>query len=341
MLAAHYLGNREIRSAEVAAAREPGPGEVRIRVAYAGICGTDLHIRHGNMDARVPRPAVLGHESSGTVDAVGADVTGWAVGDAVSVMPLAWCGECPACLAGHTHVCHRLNVIGVDSPGALQNRWIVPASTLVRLPADLDLRSAALLEPLAVAVHDVTRARLAAGEHALVVGGGPIGALVAFVAASRGAHVLVSEPDADRRALIERFGVRTIDPIGADLAADVADWTDGAGAAVAFEVSGTQPGVDAAIMALATRGRLVVVAIHATAPAVNLHRVFWRELELFGARVYERADFEAAADLLGRRAAELAPLISDAFPLSEVDRAFDRLEAGGVMKVLIDCTTEA
>ena len=141
---AFYVGDRTfvVRGSEPV---PPAPGEARIEVAYTGICGTDLHIMHGAMDARVARPAVLGHEMSGRVAEVGAGVTGWVVGDQVTVIPLAWCGACPACRAGHTHICHRLNFIGIDSPGAMQSSWTVPAERLVRLPEPLSLRDGALV----------------------------------------------------------------------------------------------------------------------------------------------------------------------------------------------------
>src|SRR5919206_4797090 len=113
MRAACYTGARSIQVLE-REHRTPGSGEVEIEVAYTGICGTDLHIFHGAMDARVEVPAVLGHEMSGTISAVGDDVRDWSVGDRVTVMPLDWCGDCPACRAGHRHVCHNLNFLGID-----------------------------------------------------------------------------------------------------------------------------------------------------------------------------------------------------------------------------------
>ena len=150
MLTAAYVGTRTI-ALRAAQAPPPGPDEVRIRVAFVGLCGTDLHIVHGSMDKRVQVPLVFGHEMSGTVDAIGDGVDGWAVGDKVTVMPLVWDGTCPACRAGNMHICQNLNFVGIDSPGALQALWNVPASTLVRLPKDIDLQAAALIEPVAVA----------------------------------------------------------------------------------------------------------------------------------------------------------------------------------------------
>jgi (R,R)-butanediol dehydrogenase / meso-butanediol dehydrogenase / diacetyl reductase len=340
MRAAAYVGDDTIRVQE-REPLEPAPGQVRLDVAYVGICGTDLHIKHGAMDARVTLPAVIGHEMSGTVAAVGEDVTEWTQGDRVTVMPLRWCGDCAACRAGHRHVCQRLVFVGIDSPGALQQSWTVDQDLVVRLPERLPLDHAALAEPMAVAVHDVRRAGLAAGGRALVVGGGPIGLLIALVAASEGIGVVVSEPNAFRRAVAEQLGLRTIDPIAEDVTSAVDGWTDGAGVDVAFEVSGSGRGLATATHSLRVRGRLVVVAIHSQPVPVDLFRVFWRELELSGARVYERADFERAVELLAAGAIPAAPLISAVVPLERTADAFAALEGGDdVVKVLIDCRQE-
>ena len=214
--AARYVGGHTI-DVTPADPQSPGPGEVRIDVAYTGICGTDLHILHGDMDQRVTVPAVLGHEMSGRIAEVGAGVDDWKVGDPVTVMPLEWCGQCPACLAGHQHICQRLNFVGIDSPGAMQSSWTVPSRILVRLPDEVSLRDAALVEPTAVAVHDVRRGQLVKGERVLVVGGGPVGLLVAAVAREAGGEVLVLEVDAHRRSVITGLGFDVLDPTRDDV----------------------------------------------------------------------------------------------------------------------------
>ncbi len=316
----------------------PGPGEVEIEVAYAGICGTDLHIRHGAMDHRVPSKAVLGHESSGRIAAVGEGVIGRQVGDPVTVMPLRWCGTCAACRAGHAHVCQTLKVIGVDIPGAMQGSWTVPADVVVGLPADLPLDVAALVEPTAVAVHDVRRSGLAPGEKAVVVGGGPIGVLIARVAQAQGSEVVLLELDPHRQATAERLGLTVVDPSRTDVGAYVSDWTSGAGAPVSFEVSGAPAGVRTATDVLGVRGVMVVVAIHSEPRLVDLNQVFLRELSVLGTRVYTRDDFEYAVQLVADRQVPAKELISRVVPLSGASAAFDALESGGgVMKVLIDC----
>jgi 2-desacetyl-2-hydroxyethyl bacteriochlorophyllide A dehydrogenase len=339
VLAARYIGNQTIEIVETAV-EPPSPGQVQIAVAYNGICGTDLHILHGNMDARVDKPAVIGHEMSGTIAALGEGVTDWALGDHVTVMPLAWDGTCPACLAGNEHICQNLNFVGIDSPGALQGRWNVDAGLLVALPQSLSLRDAALVEPTAVAVHDVRRADLQAGEHAVVIGGGPIGVLIASVARAIGAEVVVIELDDDRRAAVAALGFPTLDARSDDNVAWVEDWTAGAGADVVFEVSGAAPAVLTSVDYARVRGRVVVVAIHPTPRPINLQRVFWRELTLIGARVYQRRDFDTAIELLSQGAIPTEQLITRVVPLTETADAFAALTAGDAMKILVDVQAE-
>jgi 2-desacetyl-2-hydroxyethyl bacteriochlorophyllide A dehydrogenase len=340
VLAAHYAGNRTM-TVEEAEPSPPGPGQVQIAVAYNGICGTDLHILRGHMDARVDIPAIIGHEMSGTVSALGDGVEGWAVGDPVTVMPLAWDGTCAACLAGNRHICQNLDFVGIDSPGALQGRWNVDAGLLVRLPASLSLEHAALVEPTAVAVHDVRRAELEPGQKAVVIGGGPIGVLIAAVARSFGAEVVVIELDPKRRERIADLGFATLDP-REDSAAErstvtwVEGWTQGAGADVVFEVSGAAAAVLGAVDYAKVRGTLVVVAIHPEPRPMNLQRIFWRELRLLGARVYQREDFDTAVALLDAGEIPADALITKTVPLSEIQSAFDALTGGEAMKILID-----
>ncbi|MFF0269944.1 zinc-binding dehydrogenase [Kribbella sp. NPDC004536] len=334
MLAANYVGDRTMVVEEREA---PGlrPGEVRIAVAYVGICGTDLHVFHGDMDNRVSRPATIGHEMSGTIAELGPDVEGWSVGDPVTVMPLVWDGTCPACRAGHEHICQHLDFVGIDSPGALQQYWNVPASTLVRLPSGVSLRDAALVEPVAVAVHDVRRSELGPGDKAVVIGAGPIGVLIATVAAAFGAEVVISELDPGRRAKAAELGLSTLDPAAVDQAAWVEEWTGGAGADVVFEVSGSASAVRTATDLVKVRGTLVVVAIHSQPRPLDLHRVFWRELRILGARVYERQDFVRAAELVADGTIPADGLVTGVVPLAEVQSAFGVLEAGQAMKLLV------
>src|SRR5919198_1266702 len=218
----------------------PGPGEVRLDVAYCGICGTDLHIAHGGMDHRVRVPQVIGHEMSGTVAELGPDVVDVAVGDRVVVRPLDTRGETPAD-KGVSHISRNLKFLGIDTPGAFQSSWTVPAFTLHRLPDRV--------------------------EH-------------------------------------------------------VAGRPGGAGANVVFEVSGSPAGALAMTELACLRGRIVVVAIYPEPQPVRLFDLFWKELQLRGARVYEPDDYERAIELLATDELPLEPLISRVEPLERLPQLF-------------------
>jgi 2-desacetyl-2-hydroxyethyl bacteriochlorophyllide A dehydrogenase len=338
MRAAFYEGHERIRVGECAAA-PPGAGQVQIRVSHCGICGTDLHIFHGKMDHRVTLPQVIGHEMSGTIAAIGESVTGWAPGDRVTVRPLDPCGACPACRAGHGHVCLKLKFIGIDAPGAMQGIWNVPAHTLHRIPDHLSLEHGALIEPLAVACHDVRLAAVRPGEFAVVQGGGPIGMLVAFVARHKGARVAVSEVNPFRLKLARALGLEAVNPREMDLVEFVNRETGGAGADLVFEVSGTAAGAEMMTKLPRVRGRIVVVAVFSEPPKVDLFRMFWREIQMCAVRVYEAEDFDEAIRLAASGSLPIERLITATVPLEGLEPALRQMETGGeVMKVLIRCS---
>jgi (R,R)-butanediol dehydrogenase/meso-butanediol dehydrogenase/diacetyl reductase len=320
-----------------AVAQAPGEGEVRLDVAYCGICGTDLHIAHGAMDQRVKAPQIIGHEMSGTVAELGPGVEGFALGDHVVVRPLDSRGETPAD-KGISHISRSLKFLGIDTPGAFQSSWTVPAFTLHRLPAGIDLRLAALTEPLAVACHDVRRAAVLVGETAVVIGGGPIGLLVALVAREQGAAVIVSEVNQSRLKLASELGFDTCDPSVGPLSDQINERTGGAGADLVFEVSGSDAGARAMTELAGLRGRVVIVAIFPTTPPVSLFEIVWKELELRGARVYEPQDYDRAIELLAGDVLPLARLVTGVEPLERLASAFAALESSpSAMKILIDC----
>lgn len=304
---------------------QPGPGMVSVRVAYCGICGTDLHVFHGNMDDRVGFNRVIGHEMSGQVAATGKDCGDWQTGQPVVVRPLNACRNCPACRDGLGHICHNLEFLGLDTDGAFQEFWTVPAHTLHALPRDMRLDHAALIEPVAVACHDVRLSGLAAGETAVVIGGGPIGILVASVALDAGGEVVLSEVNPHRRAIARKIGFDVLDPVEDDLAHEVHARTNGKGADVVFEVSGTQAGVDDMTAVASARARIVMVAIHARRPKIDLFQFFWRELRLIGARVYEPEDYDRAIEIIARGGIAADSIITDINPLGAVQEAFEAL----------------
>ncbi len=333
--ASYYCGNKAFTLKQKTASM-PSAGEVQIDVAYCGLCGTDIHIFHGHMDKRTGDHRIIGHEMSGVIARLGPEVEEFEVGQNVVVRPLIHCGNCPTCRRGYEHICQNLKFIGIDTDGALQEKWNVPAHTVHIIPDGVSLKHAALAEPLAVACHDVRRARVTKGEDVLIIGGGPIGILIGMVARNSGAHVVISEINEARIEIAKKLGFKTVNPKEIDISSDLRGITETKGMDVIFEVSGVQAGIDLMTEVAATRARICMVAIHATKPEVDLFQFFWKELEMLGARVYEAADYEMALNLLsdGKIPAEM--IITDLRDLEEVEDALGSLTSDPTMlKTLI------
>ena len=173
MRAVFYNGARTFTPGKTAIPAA-GPGEALLRVLRVGICGTDLHIFQGHLDNRVPHGGIIGHETFAEVVEAPAG-SGFTAGDRVVVEPVRFCGTCRACRIGANYICYNLKVLGVDLPGGMQEYWPVPVDRLIKVPDSLPDDHAAVIEPLAVATHDVTRAGVKTGDAVLVFGGGPIG----------------------------------------------------------------------------------------------------------------------------------------------------------------------
>jgi 2-desacetyl-2-hydroxyethyl bacteriochlorophyllide A dehydrogenase len=336
MIASLYQGNKEFSIIDTDKIN-PATGEVRIKVAFSGVCGTDVHIYHGMMDKRVQIPQTIGHEMSGTIDKVGDDVNGFSVGDKVVVRPLDDRGV-KASDKGFNHICQDLKFIGIDSPGSMQQYWNVPAFTLHKLKVETDLKLAALIEPLSVAVHDVRLSGLMPGETAVVLGGGPIGMLVALVAKEAGAHVIVSEINEKRIAKAKELVLEAVNPMKVDLVALVKERTKGRLADVVFEVAGVQAALDIMVDVAGIRGRILMVAIHGQKKEIDLFKFFWKELKLIGARVYEKEDYEKAIDLVTKNELPFEQMITDVQPLSKIQTVFEGIDNNPAgMKVLLNC----
>jgi len=334
MRAAFYEGARRFRTG-TADVPTPAADEALLRVRRVGICGTDLHIFQGHLDHRVPRGGVTGHETFAEVVEVPVG-SGFGAGDRVVVEPLWFCGECRACRMGASYLCYRLKVRGVELPGGLQEFWNVPVARLLHVPAALNDDHAAMIEPLAVATHDVRRAEVKAGDRVMVFGGGPIGTLIALVCRHRGAEVLVSEINPFRLQMLAGLGLRAVGP-DRDVVKVVDDWTEGVGVDVAFEVTGHRVAVATVTQVVRVWGVVSIVAIHAEPMPVNLYQMFARELSMHGSRLYARQDWEEAIRLAASGAVPVAPLVSRRVPLEALQEGMElALGGGAVMKVLIE-----
>jgi len=302
---------------------ESRPGWVAVDVAYAGICGSDLHIADGK-HIRAQPGTTLGHEFVGHLAEPYSDLP---VGQPVFVNPTVHCGVCEACLAGRTNVCHTLTLVGIDYPGAIAPRTVVPGYGIYPLSADVDLVAAALIEPLAVAVRAVRKSGLALGDRAHVVGAGPVGCLVGLLSTAAGATVTVSEPSVSRRKYATELGLTIVDSPD-DLAR---------GADVVFDASGHSSVAGELPRWLRTVGTAVIVgAYHPGLHGVDLLSVMFKEITIIGTRIYQRSDIEAAIELVTAGRFDAHRLISKIFRLDEAVAAIDSLRRGEGMKILVE-----
>ncbi|MGW8483156.1 2,3-butanediol dehydrogenase [Microbacterium sp. NPDC055903] len=346
MKAAVFHAQEDLRVEEVTEP-SPGPGEVKLRNAYAGICGSDLHVYYSpeaaGLDFDHPHPVtgstlpqILGHEFSGTVVELGEGVTDVAVGDRVAVWPVYYCGECPACRKGMYNACRTIGFHGLSSNGGgMAEFTTVPASKLHVLPENVDLRLGALVEPMSVAWHAVSRSGADAGSTALIAGAGPIGIGVWFALKARGIEkVLVSEPSADRRATIAALGATVVDPVNEDLAAAVAVLSDGNGVDVAFDAAGAGPAITSGLASLAPGGRLVVVAIHERTMDFLPTQLVMAETEIAGALAYLPEDFDAVIEAMSRGVYDTTGWVQETTLEGVVD-AIHALRGGVGAKILV------
>ena len=335
MQALVWAGKDRLEVREVA---EPTPqqGEALVRVSHVGICGTDLHIWHGQHPRARP-PLIMGHEFSGTVEALGPGVEGFAPGDAVAAYPVLECGRCGLCRAGEGHLCGSLGLIGIDRDGAMAPLVRVPARKLHRLPAGMDMRLAALIEPAAVGVHSTGRSRVHEARTAAVIGAGPIGLSVAIAARARGAQDVFVADVSDYRVRVAReLGFHAVNVAEESLIDAVLAATDGEGADVVFECTGIVPAAEAIAKLPRIAGQIVIVGIFSEPCPVDLRDVSFKELNVVGVRHYYAKEFDQAIRLVAEGKLNVAPLITDVYPLARGREAFERLQSGqDCIKVLL------
>ncbi len=319
----------------------PGPGEVKIEVGAAAICGSDLHIWR---DAHPYwPPVVLGHEFSGTISALGEGVTGYAVGDrVVSETSTGSCGDCFLCRSGNRHICPDKRAPGIGKNGAFAEYVVMPAGLLHRMPGGLSMQEAALAEPTAIAVHAVMeRAGVRAGETVVITGPGPIGLLCLQVARASGAGpIVVGGAPAD---LPLRLPVATA--TGADLVVNVAEEdlvervmavTGGIGADLAIETSGAPTAVELLPRLVRRLGRICVLGVTGR-PAVQFpwDAAVFRGLEVQFSFSSRHTSWITALRLLDSGRVRARPLISMESPLERWHDAFQAQEAGRAVKALL------
>ncbi|WP_219416106.1 zinc-dependent alcohol dehydrogenase [Pseudonocardia nigra] len=312
---------------------EPRPDEVLIEVVATGICGSDLHGFTGENGRRRPGQ-VMGHETVGRVLAVGAQVPAGtcAVGDAVTVNPVLWCGRCRQCRAGREQACPDKQVIGVtpELVSAFAERMAVPAQNVVRLPDGMPVEHGALVEPLAVGYHALVRGDCGSGDTVLVLGGGPIGQACALAALRMGAErVVVSEPAPARRDLNARLGVAVVDPTTEqDLPAAVATALDGESPTLVVDAVGSAATLATAFACAPLGATVVLVGMGAPAVELAAYEISTKERSVVGSFCYSAAEFRDTAAWAATVPESLAVLIEGRADLDGGPASFGALARG-------------
>jgi L-iditol 2-dehydrogenase len=329
-------GNVELRDVPVP---EPGSGQVRIAVAAAGICGTDIHIFRDEFPSRPP--VILGHEFSGRVDRLGDGVVAFAPGDPVVAMPAAIrCGRCRYCLSGDILMCEQRRSIGHGVDGAFTRYVVVPAEMVHRVPQGVSLRHAALAEPVAVAVHAVSeRSKVTPGDAVLVSGVGPIGLLILQVVRAHGARVLAAGTarDARRLELARRLGAEAVVNVDEqDLRTVAREWSGEDGVDVAFECAGAPRSLDACLGALRRIGALVQVGLMGRRIECDYEQVAMHELSVVGSYGSSLVSWPRALQFLAEGRVQAEPMISDVLPITAWEEGFRKTAAQESIKVLLE-----
>ena len=325
----------------------PGPDELLVRVEACGICGSDVHGFDGSTGRRIP-PLIMGHEAAGTVVAAGEPGSAFKEGDRITFDSTVYCGECEYCRRGDVNLCDRRQVLGVSTPeyrreGAFADFVVVPKRIAHALPAELPFPQAAMIEPLAVAVHAVRISEIPPGATTLVVGAGMIGLLVlqalreAARASGSSSTVFVVDIDETRLQLARELGASaTINAKTTDAPAEVLKLTSGIGVDVALEAVGSSTTIKSAIESVRKGGTVTLIGNVSPTAEIPLQLVVSRQIRLQGSAA-SSGEYPECIQMLASEAVDVKPLISMVAPLEEGPQWFERLHAreAKLMKVIL------
>ena len=332
-----FEGPREVRFGDW---EEPGisPGQVLIEVAACGICGTDLHVYKG-LPAAWPVPGIRGHEFAGKVLAWADDVRGFQEGDRVVAQPLVYCGRCRFCRSGQTNLCANLYLLGGEQPGGFAERVAVPAGSLYKVPENVSLKQAALIETLATTVHAFEQNLSGILRSVVILGAGSQGIFAVQLARLAGAKlVVVSETVPHRLAMAQKLGATNAINAGQENVVEaVLALTEGEGVDLVIEAAGKAVTRHVSTQLLRPGGTAIFLALGAESTAIDFMSLVPRELHLRGTQCYTDADFSLAIELLANGEIIVDPIISE-MPLESGSAAFEVLASnpGEMIKVILE-----
>ena len=330
-------GNVELRTVPEPS---PGPDQVIVEVKYAGICGSDIHIRDWDIQLLLQPPVILGHELSGWIAALGEGVSGLEVGQAVtSETAFSTCGVCKVCHAGDYNACAQKKIIGYVYDGCFARYVVVPASCIHPLPEGVDLLSAAMTEPLACVVRGTLElTSITPGDVVVVAGPGSIGLLALQTAKAAGARVVVAGAAGDERRLelARDLGAdTTVDTSQADLDRIVQGLTSGEGADIYLECSGAPAAARTGLRTLRRRGQFTQIGLAGAPFEIDFATIAYKELQVRGSLGQKWSAWKRALALLASGDVETRPLISHVVPLAEWERGFELFESREGGKIVL------
>lgn len=314
------------------------PNQVKLKIESIGVCGSDIHVNHGN-HPYTSYPVVQGHEVAAEVLNIGESVEDVSIGDRVTVQPQVVCGKCYQCKNGMYNVCEKLKVMGFQTTGMASEYFVVDSDKIISLPKSINIDQGALIEPLAVAVHAVKRIESVEGKKILVLGGGPIGNLVAQTAKALGAEsVLVSELSPYRIEIAERCGIKTVNSGKDNLFDSIINNFGEEKADIIFDCVGINSTMNQAIEYARKGSTIVLVGVFSELGQVNLGLVQDHELTLKGSAMYRKEDYINAIDLIDKKLIDLDILITNHVKFKDFKKAYELIDnyKDEVMKIMID-----
>ncbi|MCZ8532200.1 2,3-butanediol dehydrogenase [Psychrobacillus psychrodurans] len=331
MQAAVWHNIKDVRVEQI---NEPviSSGQVKVKVEWAGICGSDLHAYlHGlsmeahSLSGQKP-PLTLGHEFSGTIVEVADDVTSHRVGERVAIEPLIYCGECYACKRGYYNQCSKVGFVGLNRDGGFAEYVIVDNNMVHVLPDSVSYEEGALVEPTAVSFYAVRESKLKAGDSIAIFGAGPIGLLTLLSAKAAGAtKIIVIDLSEERLEKAKELGATTIiNGMRDDIVETIHELTDG-GVSVAFECAGAQPTMTSAVASVKQGGQVMAIAVFAKPVSIDMGQLMFKAADITSTLAYRHV-FPEVIDMISTGRLDVKPVITKKIDLKDiVEEGFNQL----------------
>ncbi|MCC4722895.1 MULTISPECIES: zinc-binding alcohol dehydrogenase family protein [Salinicoccus] len=308
--------------------------EVKVKVLYAGLCGSDVHIFEGhNPFATYPR--IIGHEVMGTVEKVGADVTSLELGDQVVLEPIKTCGKCKPCKIGRPNICEKLQVYGVHRDGGMQDSFVIESDKLHKVSSEVEPEKAVLTEPLTIGAQASFRGEVGEGDTVLIQGAGTIGLCCLLIAKYKGATVIVSDLDEGKLSFAKEKGADYTINVGEyNLLDEVYKLTDDKGVDVSMDAVGINATFENAIKSCAPAGKVVVLGFEEKPAQVSQVDITKGELDIRGSRL-QTHQFPFVVDLLERNLINVEDIVTHIKDKDEITEALELFKDDNSRKILI------